>query len=83
MKNMTETCDKYPTEKWNFSIKSYLNRSKIKSKLKMFDIFEKWKQINNIFVLNIDIFWRGLAVVKNRLNNERKILNCLYNELLI
>ncbi len=83
MKNVTETCDKNPTEKRNFIIKSYLNGSKIKLKFKMFDRLEKWKQINNIVVPNIGIFWRGLAVVKNRLNNERKIQNCLYNESLI
>jgi hypothetical protein len=65
MKNMTETCDKNPTEKLNFSLKSYLNRSKIELKLKMFDRLDKWKQINNIFVPNIDYFWRGLAVVKD------------------
>jgi hypothetical protein len=41
MKNMTETCDKNPTEKLNFSLKSYLNRSKIELKLKMFDRLDK------------------------------------------
>ncbi len=40
MNNMTETCDKNPTEKLNFNIKSYLNRNKIKLKFKMFDRLE-------------------------------------------